>query len=231
MKLTPAEQHIAEQSERRDLTSICQRLARIEDRMTAVERRAAFAHKANDETMQHVESVKRSLEGAHESIERLMNRIAPDLLPMPQPDPMPGFELGAKLRRQVEEDMATICGQEPLPHAQWTGAELERAQKDWARETAAGFNRVAPFVRSAQDTYNRRMSEILARAAADIERANAYYALVDRLHRGFGVRQTGRQAGVELDALWKALGSPLRPGEQPPEGHDRTQEDDYGREG
>lgn len=49
INLTPAEQHIAEQSERRDMTSICQRLARLEDRLAAVDRKAAMAHRVSAE--------------------------------------------------------------------------------------------------------------------------------------------------------------------------------------
>lgn len=230
MKMTPAEQHIAEQSERRDLTSICRRLARVEDRLATISSTAGQAHKGMAELCEHVESIKESLEGAHAGIEKLMLRVDAKMLRdvgipedvierlvrevpgeiKPFPGPARPFDFGAELRRTVDEadrDMAAICGQEPQAVLNRVPAYIRRAEEE----------------RPAQDAYNRRMSEILARVAADIERANAYYALVDRLHRGVGVQQTGRQAGAELHALWKALGSPLRPGEQPPEGHDHAE--------
>ena len=60
---------------RRDLSSICERLARLENRLANTDSKATIAHRRSAAAMEHIGSIKESLEGAHESIQKLMLRV------------------------------------------------------------------------------------------------------------------------------------------------------------
>ncbi len=241
MKMTPAEQHIAEQSERRDLTSICQRLAKLEDRFAAHEAAARLDRRrfnamgpgpsVSDIVKQEIdgpvrnlaadiEALKESLEGrvsvierravlfGHAEDERMLRRIGipedviqtvlrgvPDEC-MPPKQPQQPFDLGAEQR--IDWDI--VSGKrEPdaRENLQWTHEEIARFKREWAGS------------KHAQEVYNRRQSELLARAAADRARGQAYYELFDELHKNGGLRG---EVPIKLSQLYMALGQPPRMG-------------------
>lgn len=269
MKMTPAEQHIAEQAERRDMTSICQRLARLEDRVAAHEAAARLERRrfnamgpgpsVQDIVKQeidgpvrnlaaNIEALKESLEGAWERIQALILRTDAKMLrdvgipedvierlirepgeavAVPR-GPASPFDFGAELRRTVDEADAGLridwdivsSKREPEPAAPippvknaarylCETSDGQLLYLNHAGEWCGCPNFLQDRRHEAQEARNRRQSELLARAAADRLRGDAYYALYDALKADRAL--TGHVVPA-LSGLFIALGKPLRMG-------------------
>lgn len=96
---------------RRDLSSICERLARLENRFANTDSKVTIAHRRSAAAMENIESIKESLEGAHESIQKLMLRVDSRMmldLGIPQ-------DVIDELMRQGPGEIVAVAGEPKRP--------------------------------------------------------------------------------------------------------------------